>query len=199
MFVCGARAGIRRRSGGTAQQIGGTAAQRERGPKTGSMHATVWFAEVRNCIQPGAQNLTVHIHLPERGKVVSRDAAGQGTVHAGADEAAPNTRATTNARVPRACATSKQRCGENQSDESVRIPKSPKPKIQAMGAQAVTNILGGRTTGEHVGPVVVFVEAVKEAVQDEDEMILDSLLEMLEEEYKDGAARKKAKTDVGPK
>ena len=77
--------------------------------------------------------------------------------------------------------------------------KSPKPQIQAMGAQAVTNILGGRTTGEHVGPVVVFVEAVKEAVQDEDEMILGNLLEMLEDEYKDGAARKKAKTDVGPK
>ena len=89
--------------------------------------------------------------------------------------------------------------GRTKATKAFEFLKSPKPQIQAMGAQAVTNILGGRTTGEHVGPVVVFVEAVKEAVQDEDEMILDSLLEMLEEEYKDGAARKKAKTDVGPK
>ena len=86
-----------------------------------------------------------------------------------------------------------------KATKAFELLKSPKPQIQAMGAQAVTTILGGRTTGDHVGPVVVFVEAVKEAVQDEDEMILDSLLEMLEEEYKEGAARKKAKTDVGPK
>ena len=70
--------------------------------------------------------------------------------------------------------------GRTKATKAFEFLKSPKPKIQAMGAQAVTNILGGRTTGEHVGPVVVFVEAVKEAVQDEDEMILDSLLEMLD-------------------
>ena len=79
-----------------------------------------------------------------------------------------------------------------KATKAFELLKSPKP-------QAVTTILGGRTTGDHVGPVVVFVEAVKEAAQDEDEMILGNLLEMLEDEYKDGAARKKAKTDVGPK
>ena len=89
--------------------------------------------------------------------------------------------------------------GRTKATKAFEFLKSPKPQIQAMGAQAVTTILGGRTTGDYVGTVDVFVEAVKEAAQDNDEMILGNLLEMLEEEYKDGAARKKAKTDVGPK
>ena len=89
--------------------------------------------------------------------------------------------------------------GRTKATKAFELLKSPKPQIQAMGAQAVTTILGGRTTGDYVGTVDAFVEAVKEAAQDNDEMILGSLLEMLEEEYEDGAARKKAKTDVGPK
>ena len=89
--------------------------------------------------------------------------------------------------------------GRTKATKAFEFLKSPKPQIQAMGAQAVTTILGGRTTGDYVGTVDAFVEAVKEAAQDNDEMILGNLLEMLEEEYKDGAARKKAKTDVGPK
>jgi hypothetical protein len=89
--------------------------------------------------------------------------------------------------------------GRTKATKAFELLKSPKPQIQAMGAQAVTTILGGRTTGDYVGTVDAFVEAVKEAAQDNDEMILGNLLEMLEEEYEDGAARKKAKTDVGPK
>lgn len=89
--------------------------------------------------------------------------------------------------------------GRSKATKAFEFLQSPKPQIQAMGAQAVTAILGGRTTGDHVGSVVTFVEAVKEAAQDGDEVILGNLLEMLEEEYKDGAAWKKAKTDVGPK
>ena len=117
--------------------------------------------------------------------------------HAGPDEAAPNTRAPTNARLPRACATANKGVERTKAFELLKSPC--KPQIQAMGAQAVTTILGGRTTGDYVGTVDAFVEAVKEAAQDKDEMILGNLLEMLEEEYEDGAARKKAKTDVGPK
>ena len=72
--------------------------------------------------------------------------------------------------------------GRSQATKAFKFLQSPKPKIQAMGAQAVTTILGGRTTGDHVGSVVTFVGAVKEATQDEDEVILGNLLEMLEED-----------------
>ena len=41
MYLCGACAGVRRTSGGTAREIGGTPAQRERGTKTGPMRATI--------------------------------------------------------------------------------------------------------------------------------------------------------------
>ena len=72
-------------------------------------------------------------------------------------------------------------------------------EARGLGGSEARGVRPSECDGDHVGPVVVFVEAVKEAAQDEDEMILGNLLEMLEDEYKDGAARKKAKTDVGPK
>ena len=85
--------------------------------------------------------------------------------------------------------------GRSRATKAFDFLQSPKPKIQAMGAQAVKTILGGETTGEYIGSVGDFVEAVKEATQEEDGVILGNLLEMLEEECKDGAARKKAKID----